>query len=602
MNIQLNTDNHRLRSLTRALIVVCGAFLLAIILSPLIFSIAQKIPFLEQYGFRRVFNRIIGVFIIAALIGAWRWIGVQFRFRKLLRRKRAVKQFLTWFVIGIACIAILVVLQYFAHMRIYFLKQYASPKMAMVYTIKSFFAALGTGLAVALFEELFFRGYLLQAFLQKFSTYRAVLFTSCIFAGVHIFSMDYFLGPIKDAQIDGTSWLAGFKLVGMFFIPLSDPFVFLPGLIGLFIAGWLLAEVTVRYGTLWPAIATHAGWVFTIKFTNLIWKYAKPLPEDHGPVWFFGEKFSATGVAGWIVIGIIILSINGILLYCLYRFVVAIARFFSHKTLVRIGRFFGRMIYYIHPGRRALAIENIQNAFPEKTNEECRTIAKQSFETLGIVGCEVLSFSTVAKHLREYVDIPDYTEIQNAYDKGNGLLFFTGHFGSWEFTAQVCGVVGFDFTAVARPFRNQWIYSHVQKIRRISGIEILDKVNIAHIVADKLKSGKAVGFVGDQYAGSHGAFITFFNQPASTSKSVARIARATGAPVVAGFDHIDENGHHRLSLHPPLYAPCTDNAEQDVFSFTQTLMSILEGEIRANPGMWLWSQRKWRPKKNPPVR
>lgn len=598
-----NSSHDAMTSLRRALIMVCVACICAIFLSPWFYRIAQHVPALERYDFRRVFTRVAGVAIILALVSAWRWIGVQLRFRRLLRRKRALRQTVFWFVIGVMTIGALIALQYYAQLRLYFLVQFGCVRTMRMYVFKEFYSTLGTGLAVALFEELFFRGYLLQACLQKFSRYRAIFLTSAIFAVVHIFGMDYFLGPVRHAEIDGTTWYAGFTLIRLFLQPLLQPQVYMPGLIGLFLAGWLLAEVTVRYNTLWPAIGTHWGWVFAIKFTNRIWKFHRPenLPEGHGPLWFFGDNFAATGVTGWIIISVIILCVNGLLVYALYRVVVAIASRCNHRSLIRFGRIVGRVMYLIAPGRRRLAIANIRAAFPEKTTDECAKIARESFETLAATGCEFVAFSHMTKHLDEYVDIPDYSAVQKAYDDGKGVIFFTGHFGNWELMGQVCGHVGFAFTGVARPLRNQWVYSHIQRVRTAAGISMLDKHGIAHEVTGRLKKGKAVGFVADQYAGSGGAFVPFFGRPASTSTAVARIARATGAPVVAGFDHRDANGMHRISLHPPLYASRTDDAEKDVYEMTHHLMYLLEQEIRRNPGMWVWAHRKWRARKTPPV-
>jgi KDO2-lipid IV(A) lauroyltransferase len=106
-----------------------------------------------------------------------------------------------------------------------------------------------------------------------------------------------------------------------------------------------------------------------------------------------------------------------------------------------------------------------------------------------------------------------------------------------------------------------------------------------------------VGIAADQYAGSKGLFVNFFGRPASTTAGVATLARKTGAAIIPAFNHMHEDGRHETVLHPAIHVSREGNAEQDIFDTTQKLMSILEEEIRQQPGRYLWAHRKWRKKK-----
>ena len=106
-----------------------------------------------------------------------------------------------------------------------------------------------------------------------------------------------------------------------------------------------------------------------------------------------------------------------------------------------------------------------------------------------------------------------------------------------------------------------------------------------------------VGFVGDQYAGSRALYVDFFGRQASTTPAMATFARKTGAALIPAFDHISRDGTHHPVIYPPVKIPQTDDLKKDIFDITQHLMHILENEIRKEPGMWLWSHRKWRKRK-----
>jgi len=78
---------------------------------------------------------------------------------------------------------------------------------------------------------------------------------------------------------------------------------------------------------------------------------------------------------------------------------------------------------------------------------------------------------------------------------------------------------------------------------------------------------------------------------------MATFARKTGAELIPAFDHVLPDGTHFPVIYPAVKVPQTDDIKKDIFDATQELMRVLEKEVRENPGMWLWSHRKWRKRK-----
>ena len=378
-------NNHNIFSLIKILFLLIVALIITMTVSPFVLQFFKALPRMFENGtfnflpdfiepraaaladylsgqpFRRIFNRVILVSVISVFIIGWKWLGIKIDFKALYKPKRALLRWLMWFVIGCLCIGILVYAQKIAGMRI---PRHKSLKL---------FAAFFSAITVAFLEESFFRGFVLQTFLKQISKYKAIIITSAIFATVHLFSLNHFLKAIKATAPDGSSPFDGFRLVMYFFEPLKHPELVFPGLIGLFLAGWLLAELTIKTKTLWAAIGLHSGWVFTIKVLGRIYKY----PKSTQPDWFFGEKYAATGVLGWILVGLLILAANGLLTYAIYRIVVFTISLLSHKQAVKLGRFFGSLGYFLSPRHRKLALKNIALAFPEKSMKEQKAIAKQ---------------------------------------------------------------------------------------------------------------------------------------------------------------------------------------------------------------------------------
>jgi len=580
-------------ALGRAALLALAAVLLAAALAPWVFAVTQRLPWLAQYPFRRVFDRTAMVVLVLGFALCWRWLQVRFAVRSLLRRRRAVGRSLAWFAIGAACIWLLVAVQFGVGLR-----GFRHPELWKV--LAAAVVALGSAACVAALEETVFRGFMLHALMDKLGRYRGILLTSVIFATLHLFTLDYFLAPIRNVALDGTRWYEGFRLLALFLRPLATPLRVMPGLIGLLLAGWLLAELTARTRSLWPAIGLHAGWVWAIKTSGRVWKYYDPTPAAAGPAWLFGEKYAAAGLLGWLMVGALILVVNGLAAYAVYRVVQALVTPLSRRGAAALGRALGRAAYHLAVGRRRLAVGNIARAFPDRGPAEWRAIARGSFETLGIVALEFLRFRVIVRNLFEIFQPRGLEHVAHAAAQGNGIVFFTGHFGNWEIFPVGCGLLRYPFTGVARPHANEWIYRDVLRTRQATGVEILDKKHIAHDVLKRLRAGDMVGFVGDQYAGSQALFVEFFGEPASTSAAMATFARKTGAAIIPAFDHVNADGSHTQVVHPPLYVARGENPADDIAAATQALMRILEQEIRAAPTMYLWAHRKWRPRRHTP--
>lgn len=148
-----------------------------------------------------------------------------------------------------------------------------------------------TGAVVAVIEEVFFRGFVLQSLLRDLSRPAAVIAMSAFFAIVHFFNA-------SDMPIPSSfDPLLGFKAVAYFFAPLLKPAEVMPGFIGLFLFGAVLGVAVLRTGSLYLAIGIHAGCVFGVKAEGLFLDRAGGVAP-----WFFGDGRIVTGVFGWIVL------------------------------------------------------------------------------------------------------------------------------------------------------------------------------------------------------------------------------------------------------------------------------------------------------------
>ncbi|MFQ5714354.1 MAG: lysostaphin resistance A-like protein [Candidatus Scalinduaceae bacterium] len=144
------------------------------------------------------------------------------------------------------------------------------------------------GCLIGFIEEVFFRGFVLQSFMEDMSLPIAVCTTSLIYSILHFFRADVHVAP-------GFQAFVGFKTMAQFFKPLFLQFIInLPSIIGLFLVGVVLSYAFIRTRSLYLSIGLHSGWVFMMKSDSLFLVRIRERFE-----WFFGDSQLVTGLLIW---------------------------------------------------------------------------------------------------------------------------------------------------------------------------------------------------------------------------------------------------------------------------------------------------------------
>jgi KDO2-lipid IV(A) lauroyltransferase len=107
-----------------------------------------------------------------------------------------------------------------------------------------------------------------------------------------------------------------------------------------------------------------------------------------------------------------------------------------------------------------------------------------------------------------------------------------------------------------------------------------------------LRGGEA-GAMGIARLERGGVVVTFFGRPARASAALARLARATGAPVVPVF-LVRRGGGFALEVGEPVPLRWSDDYRADLRRATQVMTELVERAIREQPEQWLWLHRRWK--------
>lgn len=266
---------------------------------------------------------------------------------------------------------------------------------------------------------------------------------------------------------------------------------------------------------------------------------------------------------------------------------------------VRIGKWLGRIAFYVDARHRHISLTNLKAAFPDLSASERWAIAGKTFENLGKTIVEIPGLARrkredIQRHVR-YTGV-DRKEWIRASEEG-GALLLTGHIGNWEMMALAFGWQDeADLAFVARPLDNPYFDRWMNGLRCRSGNRMIPKKGALRGITRALREGCFVGLLMDQGAtGRDGVFVDFFGHLAGSNVALGFLANRFDVPVHPVHIFRDESGvGHTVHIGPAVPVAKTGRKKFDILENTQRFQKALEEIIRQCPEQWFWMHRRWK--------
>jgi membrane protease YdiL (CAAX protease family) len=239
------------------LIYIVVVFIGGALLAPWVYWLAHHFssiaPALATVSFNRFVRRcLLGV----ALIGLWpllrnlgatslRDVGLD---RPSSTRLRSAGK--GW-LLGLA------LLGFVAGIAVIFGARHLNTNLGAIEVVRKFGEAALTACAVAVLEEILFRGGVFGGLRRVFDWRFALLTSSLIYAIVHFLA--------RTTNQESVYWWSGLKQLGLMLAGFTHLQELVPGFFNLTIAGVLLGLAFYRTGDLYFSIGMHAGWIFCLK-------------------------------------------------------------------------------------------------------------------------------------------------------------------------------------------------------------------------------------------------------------------------------------------------------------------------------------------------
>ncbi len=256
------------------------------------------------------------------------------------------------------------------------------------------------------------------------------------------------------------------------------------------------------------------------------------------------------------------------------------------------------VVYHIIGYRKKVVMQNLEIAFPEKSNEERIVIAKAFYHNLLDSFIETIKLISAPMSFLEKRVTANWEVLEPLYKTGKSCQVHLGHTFNWEWGHHVLSShTKYQIQVVYMPLSNKVLEKIMYNLRVRHGNKF--------IAADKMSESKKtlkdsqylLGLVADQSPGNlnNAYWMNFFGRPTGFVSGPEKGARAGNLTVL--FTHI-------VKPRRGYYHGVFEIASEDPYVMKEGALTLqyaryMEKVIRRNPEMWLWSHRRWKHHWNP---
>ncbi len=270
------------------------------------------------------------------------------------------------------------------------------------------------------------------------------------------------------------------------------------------------------------------------------------------------------------------------------------------SALRGLGNWLGDLSYLIWRSRRRITINNLQLAFgEEKDGREIRSMARSVHRHLFRGVLESIRLILLPdERLNGILEVVGRESLDRALDEGRGVVAISAHLGYFPLIGRKLASDGYPISYVIHFPEVRMVPDYIRELGRkvkVNFISSLPRKLCVNECLKRLRRNEIICLLADQHT-SHGVFVDFFGQPASTATGPVILAQRTGAKVLPIFAICQSDKTHQIRIDPPLPLKLSKDREKDAFINTAMFTGVIESYIRKYPTQWAWIHRRWRSK------
>ncbi|MCG3150286.1 MAG: Lipid A biosynthesis lauroyltransferase [Verrucomicrobiae bacterium] len=282
--------------------------------------------------------------------------------------------------------------------------------------------------------------------------------------------------------------------------------------------------------------------------------------------------------------------------YLQMKFAETIGRFMPRRIGYGIARRFADAYVLFDRRGRECVINNLQRIHLHNgtalSRRALRVLARENFLNFAKYLVDFFHFLHLS---RERADrLVNFGIVPQVFDdllaRGKGLITLSAHLGNWELGAAVLAQRGYPINAVALWQPDPKLNALYQSYRTNRGIIPIPFGRAARECIAALRRNEIVAVLGDRdYTGGRQT-VEFFGRPARLPDGPAKLALATGAPILPAFMVRVHGDTFAYVLGEPIWADRQHDSVDDVM---KRVAGALEEVIRAYSEQWYLFHDLW---------
>lgn len=289
------------------------------------------------------------------------------------------------------------------------------------------------------------------------------------------------------------------------------------------------------------------------------------------------------------------------IIFGIFRFTASVINLlpvFLRVSLVGWGL---KLVALVKPKFTKIAERNLELAFPSDREKHQKVLQALPFSLARLV-VDTLRIPVVTEEwVHSHIQFPDKVKYLELREKGRGvgILYATGHLGSFELLGFSLAYLTKPIRFIARPFKIESLNAWWTGVRESSGNKSIARNGAFREVIRGLREGDDVAILFDQNLTRNNAFfVPWFGRPAATTKALAYAAIATRAPVAAISLIYLGGENYRIDFRPcdvqHLYDDTSLKKDDKAVAITEIVSREFEAMIRQHPEGWFWMHRRWK--------
>ena len=187
--------------------------------------------------------------------------------------------------------------------------------------------------------------------------------------------------------------------------------------------------------------------------------------------------------------------------------------------------------------------------------------------------------------------------IDQALDKGKGIIVALPHMGNWDAAGHWLCVNGYRMTAVAEELRPRAVFELFLRHRRALGMGIVPLTSdrrVGETLVRLLAQNEILTLVADRDLTRRGVRVEMFGAPRLLPAGPAYLSLVTGSPFSVATVYTTDEGWHCV-IGPPVSIERSGEMRRDVTEMTKIVAARFERYIASAPTDWHMFQPAWGP-------